>query len=79
MKIQSDELASYVQGGIPDEEFGDEALRYRDVNIRSIRLFGTFEPGMMAIASVYAWASVHYLLCARALGRARTQAVPSAY
>ena len=24
MKIQSDELASYVQGGIPDEEFGDE-------------------------------------------------------
>ena len=24
VKIQSDELASYVQGGIPDEEFGDE-------------------------------------------------------
>ena len=24
VKIQSDELASYVQGGIPDAEFGDE-------------------------------------------------------
>ena len=24
VKIQSDELASYVPGGIPDEEFGDE-------------------------------------------------------
>lgn len=24
VKIQSDELASYVKGGIPDEEFGDE-------------------------------------------------------
>lgn len=24
VKIQSDELARYVQGGIPDEEFGDE-------------------------------------------------------
>ena len=24
VKVQSDELASYVQGGIPDEEFGDE-------------------------------------------------------
>jgi ATP-binding cassette subfamily B protein len=34
-----------------DEEFGDLALQYRDVNIRSIRLFGTFEPGLMAIAS----------------------------
>ena len=35
-----------------DEDFGAEALRYRDVNIRSIRLFGTFEPGLMAIASL---------------------------
>ncbi|MET0296719.1 MAG: ABC transporter ATP-binding protein [Microbacterium sp.] len=35
-----------------DDEFGDLALQYRDVNIRSIRLFGTFEPGLMAIASV---------------------------
>ncbi|TQJ29593.1 ABC transporter ATP-binding protein [Microbacterium sp. SLBN-146] len=34
-----------------DEEFGELALQYRDVNIRSIRLFGTFEPGLMAIAS----------------------------
>ncbi|WP_322409713.1 ABC transporter ATP-binding protein [Microbacterium invictum] len=35
-----------------DEEFGELALSYRDVNIRSIRLFGTFEPGLMAVASV---------------------------
>ncbi|AZC13382.1 ABC transporter ATP-binding protein [Microbacterium sp. ABRD28] len=35
-----------------DKEFGDLALSYRDVNIRSIRLFGTFEPGLMAVASV---------------------------
>ncbi|WP_439591687.1 ABC transporter ATP-binding protein [Microbacterium sp.] len=34
-----------------DDEFGGLALQYRDVNIRSIRLFGTFEPGLMAIAS----------------------------
>lgn len=35
-----------------DQEFGDLALSYRDVNIRSIRLFGTFEPGLMAVASI---------------------------
>ncbi len=35
-----------------DEEFGDLAGQYRDVNMRSIRLFGTFEPGLMAVASV---------------------------
>ncbi|WJL94997.1 ABC transporter ATP-binding protein [Microbacterium sp. ET2] len=35
-----------------DKEFGDLALSYRDVNIRSIRLFGTFEPGLMAVASI---------------------------
>ena len=35
-----------------DEEFGDVAEDYRDVNMRSIRLFGTFEPGLMAVASV---------------------------
>ena len=35
-----------------DDEFGGLAMRYRDVNMRSIRLFGTFEPGLMAIASV---------------------------
>ncbi|MCP2635094.1 ABC transporter ATP-binding protein/permease [Microbacterium sp. HD4P20] len=35
-----------------DDEFGGLAMDYRDVNIRSIRLFGTFEPGLMAVASV---------------------------
>jgi len=35
-----------------DDEFGGIAMKYRDVNMRSIRLFGTFEPGLMAIASV---------------------------
>ncbi|MDN3495846.1 ABC transporter ATP-binding protein [Planococcus sp. APC 4015] len=35
-----------------DDEFGGLAMQYRDVNMRSIRLFGTFEPGLMAIASL---------------------------
>lgn len=35
-----------------DEEFGEFAGQYRDVNMRSIRLFGTFEPALMAVASV---------------------------
>jgi ATP-binding cassette, subfamily B, bacterial len=35
-----------------DEEFGDLSASYRDVNMRSIRLFGMFEPGLMAVASV---------------------------
>jgi ATP-binding cassette subfamily B protein len=35
-----------------DEEFGELSSQYRDVNLRSIRLFGIFEPGMMAVASV---------------------------
>ena len=35
-----------------DNEFGALASDYRDINIRSIRLFGTFEPGLMAVASV---------------------------
>ena len=35
-----------------DVEFGKLSGEYRDVNLRSIRLFGTFEPGLMAIASV---------------------------
>lgn len=35
-----------------DDEFGERAGEYRDINIRSIRLFGTFEPGLMAVASV---------------------------
>ncbi|QKJ20142.1 ABC transporter ATP-binding protein [Microbacterium hominis] len=34
-----------------DEEFGGLASNYRDVNMRSIQLFGTFEPGLMAVAS----------------------------
>ena len=34
-----------------DEDFGDLANQYRDVNVRSIRLFGTFEPGLMAVAA----------------------------
>ena len=35
-----------------DDEFGDLSSQYRDVNLRSIKLFGVFEPGMMAIAAV---------------------------
>ncbi|GAA3204720.1 ABC transporter ATP-binding protein [Microbacterium terregens] len=35
-----------------DNEFGELASDYRDINMRSIRLFGTFEPGLMAVASV---------------------------
>ncbi|WP_394279726.1 ABC transporter ATP-binding protein [Microbacterium sp.] len=35
-----------------DAEFGGLASDYREVNMRSIRLFGTFEPGMMAVASL---------------------------
>ncbi|KEP72717.1 ABC transporter, partial [Microbacterium sp. SUBG005] len=35
-----------------DAEFGKLAGDYRDVNMRSIRLFGTFEPGIMAVAAV---------------------------
>lgn len=35
-----------------DDEFGQLASDYRDVNMRSIRLFGIFEPGLMAVASV---------------------------
>lgn len=43
-----------------DEEFGALSSDYRDVNMRSIRLFGTFEPALMAVASaslalVLAW------------------------
>ncbi|MFC7926760.1 ABC transporter ATP-binding protein [Microbacterium laevaniformans] len=34
-----------------DEEFGDLSGQYRDVNMRSLRLFGTFEPGMMAVSA----------------------------
>lgn len=35
-----------------EEEFGALAAEYRDVNMRSIRLFGIFDPGLMAISAV---------------------------
>ena len=35
-----------------DEEFGELSSQYREVNIRSIRLFGTLEPGLIAVAAV---------------------------
>jgi ATP-binding cassette subfamily B protein len=35
-----------------DDEFGELSRQYRAVNMRSIRLFGTFEPGLMAISAV---------------------------
>lgn len=43
-----------------NEEFGELSGQYRDVNMRSLRLFGTFEPGMMvvsafAVAGVLLW------------------------
>ncbi|WP_457100062.1 ABC transporter ATP-binding protein [Microbacterium sp. P5_E9] len=34
-----------------DEEFGELSSQYREVNLRSIRLFGTFEPGLIAVAA----------------------------
>jgi ATP-binding cassette subfamily B protein len=34
-----------------DTEFGGLSSDYRDINMRSIRLFGTFEPAMMALSS----------------------------
>jgi ATP-binding cassette subfamily B protein len=34
-----------------DETFGDLSGQYRDVNMRSIKLFGTFEPALMAISA----------------------------
>ncbi len=35
-----------------DREFGGLSEEYRDVNMRSMRLFGTFEPGLMAVSAV---------------------------
>lgn len=34
-----------------DDEFGELSGQYRDVNMRSLRIFGTFEPGMMAVSA----------------------------
>lgn len=35
-----------------DEEFGGLSDKYRDVNLRAIKIFGVFEPGIIAIASL---------------------------
>jgi ATP-binding cassette subfamily B protein len=35
-----------------DEQFGELSDQYRNINMRSIRLFGIFEPGLMVIAAV---------------------------
>ncbi|TDN87549.1 ABC transporter ATP-binding protein [Microbacterium sp. BK668] len=35
-----------------DEQFGELASGYRDVNLRTIRIFGTFEPGLIAISGI---------------------------
>ncbi|MFT4306963.1 MAG: ABC transporter ATP-binding protein [Microbacterium sp.] len=35
-----------------DVEFGELSGRYREVNERSMRLFGTFEPGLMAVSAL---------------------------
>src|SRR3546814_12612157 len=35
-----------------DEEFRKLASDYRDINMRSIRLFSTFEPALLAVAYV---------------------------
>jgi ATP-binding cassette, subfamily B, bacterial len=56
-----------------DDEFGALSSQYRDVNMRSIRLFGTFEPGLMAVASVslalvLLWGGLRVLDGALALG-----------
>ncbi|MFT4052631.1 MAG: ABC transporter ATP-binding protein [Microbacterium sp.] len=56
-----------------DEEFGELSGQYRDVNMRSLRLFGTFEPGMMAVsavvvASVLLWGGLRVSEGALAIG-----------
>jgi ATP-binding cassette, subfamily B, bacterial len=56
-----------------DDEFGELSAKYRDVNMRSIRLFGAFEPGLMAISSlslaaVVFWGGFRVLDGALALG-----------
>lgn len=48
-----------------DEEFGRLSGKYRDVNLRAIRIFGIFEPGIIAIASVtiaavVLWGGIRY-------------------
>ncbi|KAA9111345.1 ABC transporter ATP-binding protein [Microbacterium rhizomatis] len=45
-------VKAFRKEGRNDVDFGELSSDYRDVNMRSIRLFGTFEPGLMAVASV---------------------------
>nr|WP_254367513.1 ABC transporter ATP-binding protein [Microbacterium sp. NC79] len=35
-----------------DDKFADVGGQYRDVNLRSMKLYGTFDPGMMAISAL---------------------------
>ena len=56
-----------------DAEFGGLSSDYRDVNMASIRLFGTFEPGLMAVASasiavVVLWGGIRVADGALAIG-----------
>ena len=56
-----------------DEEFGRVAADYRDVNMRSIKLYGTFEPGLMAVsalslAAVVLWGGIRVADGAIAVG-----------
>ncbi|MEN2738136.1 ABC transporter ATP-binding protein [Microbacterium sp. X-17] len=46
-----------------DREFAEVSAEYRDVNVASLRLFGTFEPGLMTIsaftlATVLLWGGI---------------------
>ncbi|MFB7884383.1 MULTISPECIES: ABC transporter ATP-binding protein [Microbacterium] len=66
-------VKAFRKEGRNDEEFGGLALDYRDVNMRSIRLFGTFEPGLMAVASftlaiVVAWGGIRVVDGAMEIG-----------
>ncbi|KJL41079.1 ABC transporter ATP-binding protein [Microbacterium trichothecenolyticum] len=66
-------VKAFRKEGRNDEEFGGLALDYRDVNMRSIRLFGTFEPGLMAVASftlaiVIAWGGIRVVDGAMEIG-----------
>ena len=56
-----------------DDEFGDLSGQYREVNMRAIRLFGAFEPGLMVIAAfsvavVLLWGGIRVADGALAIG-----------
>ena len=56
-----------------DEEFGELSAQYRDVNVRSIAIFGIFDPGLIAIAGtsvalVVLWGGVRTTTGALAIG-----------